>query len=120
MLDVLDARGVPFQYVSYESDPRWVSRSPRVETRLWTCFPVAIDGGPFDLVIIDGPTGVTRMQWYPLLPPVVRPGTILLVDDYGHYPEFGRALDAALEHETVDEYRADATSGVTWKIVRVR
>lgn len=120
LANLLESKGTPFKYVAYENDPRWVVEDSRIETVTWTEFPRSLKPLIYDLVLIDGPNGVVRAKWYPLLREVVRPGTILAIDDHGHYEEFQKALDENFKYDLVEQFEPEARRGVTWKVVRVR
>lgn len=116
---LLRSKGIPNLYVSYENDPRFLVKDPGVTTIMWSEFPKELYHDIFDLVIIDGPNGKIRKNWYPLLRSVVRPGTVIAIDDFGHYKEFGEALDKNFTYTTISEYEPQARRGVTWKVVVV-
>jgi hypothetical protein len=117
LVNLLDKLVVPFEYQAYENDPLFVCSDSRVHTTLWdgANFPKSI-GGQFDFVIVDGPNGKTRAEWYPLLKSVVTPGTVLLIDDYYHHEEFERALNECFSYETIDR---KSGSHECWKTVRI-
>lgn len=116
LLDLLDRKGIGCRYVTYENDPRYLISRPSLEVIIWASLPTIIPG-QYDLIIIDGPNGVDRAKWYPLIRGCVVPGTILLIDDFDHYAEFGEALDATFEYEEIDRQTAHEEC---WKTVRVR
>jgi len=39
----------------------------------------------FDLILIDGPNGNKRSLWYSKIRNNVKPGTVILIDDFNHY-----------------------------------
>ena len=120
LLQLLREKKLLFTYVVYENNPDYLVDDLEVETVLWREFPETLrHPHTYDLVIVDGPHGVTREKWYPLLKPRVREGTIIAIDDFGHYPEFGQALDANFAYTKVAEFEPEARKGVTWKVVRV-
>ena len=121
LVGLLDKRGVTFDYTSYENNIEYMCPDHRVRTMLWEAFPRKVRKDVYDFVIIDGPHGVTRENWYPLIKPVVRAGTIILVDDWMHYAEFMKALDANFTYRAIKahaEYTATC-SYITWLIVEV-
>lgn len=67
----------------------------------------------FDLVIVDGPHGVARSEWYAKFKKYTRQGTVILVDDFHHYNEFGVELDKHFVYTTIIEYN----QSYTWKII---
>lgn len=116
---LLTSQAVPFQFRTYENDPKWAPSNPDIEVVMWSRFPTSLKSGTFDLVLIDGPNGVVRKDWYPLIKPLVREGTILAIDDFGHYQEFRDALDANFIYEELYSHRPEARSKETWLIVKV-
>lgn len=128
MVNLLKSKNVPFKYIAYENNPDYVTDAPEVRTILWDwdTFPTRIAGGKFDLVIIDGPNGVRRQLWYPLLKKSVRRGTVMLIDDFLHYSEFKTALCKNFEYAIMAEYaktvpvNADSAPRlITWQVVQV-
>jgi len=122
LIRLLDKYRVPFKYVSYEDKLEYMCKDPRVQTILWTDFPTTTVDGIFDLIIIDGPAGLSRTKWYPLIKKNVKPGTIILVDDYRHFTEFETALNANFKYRAVLERTQPHIKGqpqITWLIARV-
>ena len=114
-------KGVATRYIAYEDNSLYAC--PDVTTIVYKDFPTEILHLPMpaDLVVIDGPHGVSRVKWYPLIKPHVRRGTIIIVDDFLHYKEFGETLDANFSYDAIDEYQEPPKGDgwVTWKTVRV-
>ena len=117
LLKLLDKLAVQFTYRAWENDDKFVCTDKRVLTSRWngTDFPGSL-AGIYDLIIIDGPNGVTREKWYPLLRCVVRPGTVMLIDDFHHHPEFGKALNQNFAYDTISE---SGDSHECWKTVKI-
>lgn len=67
----------------------------------------------FDLVIVDGPHGVSRAKWYSKFKKYTRPGTVILIDDFHHYKEFEEALEKNFKYITIVEYN----QAHTWKLI---
>lgn len=109
--------------VSYENDPGYIQ--PGGWCCLWREFPRSILPAPYsadgryDLVIVDGPHGTDRQFWYPLLPAVTRPGTIVVIDDVGHFECFENALAATFRFESLGEYRRYERRFETWLVVKL-
>jgi len=61
-----------------------------------------------DFISIDGPDGIARARWYSKLGPVVKSGTIILIDDYDHYTEFGTELNRNLGYSIITEFCNDS------------
>ncbi len=117
ILDLLTKREIPFVYHAWENNEQYISADPRVHTYIWDGinFPSQLTG-TYDLVIVDGPNGVTRNKWYPLLKDVVQNGTILLLDDFYHHKEFAVALEENFAFRTVD---CHSEGHECWKVVEV-
>lgn len=119
LVELLQGRKVPFEYTSYENDTRWICTRPEVYSVVWTTMPALLRPHIYDFVIVDGPKGAVRAKWYPLLKDCVRKGSVILIDDYGHHPEFRVALNETFQYKVVGEYLPEARSGETWKVVKV-
>ncbi len=129
LVDVLKAHHIPFEYHSFENDPAYIQELAGVQFHPYSLTPVAwskvkewvpevkrVDLGllpVFDLILIDGPHGVSRAEWYAKFKPFTRPGTVLLIDDYHHYVEFEEALNANYTYDTVILYNQSAP----WPVV---
>lgn len=114
--------GMRFSYTTYENNINYVCKAPAVTTVMWERLPEKLVDGIFDLIIIDGPKGVDRSKWYPLIRPNIRRGTILLIDDYSHFKEFGEALNANFTYEDIEQVDMPYTPPgpfVTWRTVRL-
>jgi hypothetical protein len=74
-----------------------------------------------DLILVDGPHGNKRSQWYPKIRSNVKPGTILLVDDFNHYACFSEELDRNFNYELLSYSNEPfvAYGEHSWKIVRI-
>ena len=75
----------------------------------------------FDLLLVDGPNGEKRKEWYNKFKNFVKIGSIILIDDFNHYMSFGEELDKNYEYELLSysdvpfvEYGEHS-----WKIVKV-
>ena len=122
LVDILTRLNAAFNYVSYENKPEYVCTSPKVQTVMWDVCPTELVPGIFDFVIIDGPAGVTRTQWYPLLKTHVQQGTIILIDDFRHFKEFEIALNSAFHYRTLASRTDKKVAGITqitWLVVKV-
>ncbi len=112
-------------YVSYESNPDWAERARHPAVNLivhetGNRWPASLLDGVYDLVVIDGPNGVVRERWYAMLPPHVRSGTVLLIDDFNHYAEFETALNAAFpQHTVLARFDRFPWGGESWRVVRI-
>ena len=122
LVKLLTDTGVGFEYTSYENDALFAVMDPRVHTVMWRDMPTKLEQGIFDLVIIDGPMGLDRCKWYPLVAPMTHKGTIIVVDDYHHFTEFKVALDKHFTHDVIQEHLEAPIPGagqVSWVVTRV-
>lgn len=92
---LLTNKNIPFEYYSFESSRNFIKQIENVFYYLYALPPlpyndlreavkqVEIPELPtFDLVIVDGPHGVSRCEWYAKFKKYTRPGTVLLIDDF--------------------------------------
>jgi predicted O-methyltransferase YrrM len=75
----------------------------------------------FDLILIDGPNGYKRSLWYSKIRNNVKPGTVLLVDDFNHYQCFSDELDKNFKYEILSFHDEPfvAYGEHSWKIVNI-
>ena len=126
---LLTKKGIPFEYHVFENDPDYVTHIENVTYHLYDLpslpfhrcnewkdvvsrydlpqLPV------FDLIIVDGPHGIARAQWYAKFKKYTKPGTVILIDDFHHFREFGMALDENYKYLTIVEYNQSPH----WKII---
>jgi hypothetical protein len=125
---LLTKKNVPFEYHVFENDPLYIKYIDHVTYHYYFLPNVPCPFSEwanivdqytmpelpvFDLVIVDGPHGVARAQWYSKFKKYVKPGTVILIDDFHHYNEFGNALDKNFKYTTVIEYNQCPS----WKII---
>ena len=122
LVNLLIRQEIPFEYVSYENDPSYLPTHLRVHAVLWKKTPEALVPGPYDLILMDGPKGaetMTRMRWFPLLPPVIRKGTVFLVDDFGANPNYGVELQKRFEYTEIADRPRTSVGVDNWRVVRI-
>lgn len=111
LAQLLKEKGIPFEYHTIEHDASFEKEIDGVYFYLYDTPPKQVslpyDFPKFDLVIVDGPHGVCRADWYEKFQPYTRSGTVILVDDFHHYTEFGKALDTNFSYQTVIEFNED-------------
>ena len=100
---LLKSKNLEVNYVSYETDTSFAYVSG-VNYQIYQDDYSVLTDAIFDLVIVDGPHGVSRANWYGNFKKNVRPGTVILVDDYHHYTEFGQSLDNHFTYELINEF----------------
>jgi predicted O-methyltransferase YrrM len=126
---LLKEKQIPYEYHVFENDPEYIKPIDRVTYHYYFLPPIpfcqcnewrqVVAGYElpllpvFDLIIVDGPHGVARAEWYSKFKIYTRPGTIILIDDFHHYAEFGQELDGNFAYETIVEYNHCPS----WKIV---
>ena len=116
LVEFLKSKSIDFDYVSVEHDKHY-AESPEVEYILYKIpydyTPIHIDSvelnlnKTFDLVIIDGPHGVGRANWYKKIQKNVKNNTIILIDDFHHYKEFEDELNRVFEYDTISVFNID-------------
>jgi hypothetical protein len=120
LVELLQRHKVQYEYHTFENSPNFIFDLPYVIFyyyplpgvewhKLYEWRPIIQslempDLPTVDLVIVDGPHGVSRADWYAKFKHLTRPGTILLIDDFHHYAEFGEELDKNFIYETIIEY----------------
>lgn len=125
---LLTQKHIPFEYHVFENDPLYIKNIGDVHYHYYFLPSIPFhrcsewndvvarytlpDLPNFDLVIVDGPHGVARSQWYSKFKKYTKPGTIILIDDFQHFKEFGEALDKNFTYSTVIEYNQCPS----WKI----
>jgi hypothetical protein len=126
---LLEKKNIPFEYHVFENDKDYIQNVKGVayhyyylpgkdieDAYQWNDYVAQYDLPQlpvFDLIIVDGPHGVSRALWYEKFKKYTKPGTVILIDDFHHFKEFGQALDANYEYLTIVEYNQCPT----WKIV---
>ncbi|WP_149453535.1 hypothetical protein [Pasteuria penetrans] len=68
-----------------------------------------------DILIVDGPNGDGRGLAYPLLTPFLREGSLVLIDDFDHYP----FLDDLRSIFVVEEQYREIVEESRWVLVRI-
>ncbi len=123
---LFDLKNITYDYHVFEHDPKFFRdiknvffyfyNLPAVDYSLLSPVIRAIklpELPVFDLVIVDGPHGVARSEWYAKFKKYTRPGTIILIDDFHHFKEFGESLDENFAYTTIIEYN----QSYVWKII---
>jgi hypothetical protein len=86
--NILQSCGIPYQYTTFEIDPELDFRSV-----IFRCYPLPsneiLDLSITDLVIINGYYGFFQCDMFAKIKHLIRHGTIILIDDFHHYKEFG-------------------------------
>jgi hypothetical protein len=112
-------------YIGYETDSYYSSNiNNNITVNMYdinNINSVILPDIKFDLILIDGPYGEYRSLWYKKLKGCVKPGTILLVDDFNHYNSFSTELDSNFDYILLDHsdepFRPNGEH--SWKIVKI-
>ena len=111
LTNLLQNKNVSFDYTSIEHDKKYAN-TPNVHYQLYDLkhdytandldkVVLKLDK-IYDLVIVDGPHGSGRAKWYSKFKNNVKEGTIILIDDFHHYTEFGDELDRHFNYNTIN------------------
>lgn len=110
-------------YYTYESDISYMRKHDNIK---WVHYnendiqDAQIPDMKFDLIIIDGPGGDKRSLWYSKIRNNIKPGTVVLVDDFNHFQSFSDELDANFEYETLSlQIQPILPGNKSWKIVKI-
>jgi len=113
-------------YVGYETDMQFCNTiNENIDVNLYNINNIKDLKMPqtkFDLILIDGPNGEYRSLWYSKIRSCVKPGTIILIDDFNHFQSFSDELDLNFNYELLDHYDEGpyiAYGEHSWKIVKV-
>jgi hypothetical protein len=105
---------------SFETSRKYLSNNPNVTSTLYeTVESCVLPDDTFDLILVDGPYGEVRNQWYDKLRGVSRVGTIIHVDDFCHYASFAENLDKSFEYDILDESGRSKKNQHCWRTVKV-
>ena len=111
-------------YMVFESNPSYLPPIPELKPVVYdenNMDTVEIPDVKFDLILIDGPNGDKRGKWYSKIRKSVKPGTLIIIDDFNHYVSFSEELDKNFEYETLDHVDTPFVpyGEHSWKIVKV-
>jgi hypothetical protein len=111
-------------YYVYETDSKYSPNIPQLDVIMYdqsTIDSLEIVDHIFDLILVDGPNGDKRAKWYSKIRKNVKPGTIILVDDFNHFDSFSTELNKNFEYELLDHHDEPfvAYGEHSWKIVKV-
>ena len=108
-------------YLCYETDSRWVPNHEHIKSNIYVSVKdVKLENEKYDLILVDGPTGVTRKFWYEKLKPVTKSGTIIHIDDYDHYAEFEEELTKNLEFVELYRKSRKVRGEKSWLTVKIK
>lgn len=101
---------------------RLVGKEARKDTRMHNAFyaipkDALPQGSQLDGMIVDGPHGNGRSLSFPLLRNHLRPGTIVLMDDYHHYP-FLKDMARIVDYEMLESHK-HRFSNKGWALMRI-
>lgn len=107
-------------FYSYETSKNYLSNHPKVIGKLYESVESCIlPEEVFDLILVDGPTGEVRKEWYAKLKSVSKIGTIIHIDDFCHYESFRTNLDSNFQYEILDHAERENRAEHCWRTVKV-
>lgn len=107
-------------YLCYETNHHWAPNDSIIEVIMYNnVTDVELREEKYDLVLVDGPTGVTRKFWYKKLQNIVKSGTIVHIDDYDHYKEFEEELSKNLKYEELYRKSRRFKGEKSWLTVKI-
>jgi hypothetical protein len=107
-------------YLCYETSQRWAPNDSIIEVIMYAnAIDVNLRDEKYDLVLVDGPTGVTRKFWYKKLQNIIKCGTIVHIDDYDHYQEFEEELSKNLKYEELYRRSRRYKGEKSWLTVKI-
>lgn len=108
------------KYCCYETNNRWAPNNSNIEVVMYNKVEdVVLKDEYYDLILVDGPTGVTRKYWYEKLKNVVKDGTVIHIDDYDHYQEFEEELKKNLVYEELYRKSRKFKGEKSWLTVKI-
>lgn len=96
LYDIIERYCQHIYYDTYETDESYRVVHKNVNTILYDINQIDqlnIPDKIYDIVLIDGPHGVSRSKWYSKIRNNISYNTIMLIDDYNHYTEFETELN---------------------------
>tara|TARA_B000000557_G_scaffold262370_1_gene263040 strand:+ start:1215 stop:1706 length:492 start_codon:yes stop_codon:yes gene_type:complete len=108
-------------YTCYETDINWVPKFDYINTIIYRNVEnVILPVSKYDLILVDGPTGITRKFWYEKIKSVTKSGTIVHIDDYDHYKEFEEELKKNLEYDELYRKTRSFKGEKSWLTVKIK
>lgn len=112
--------------VPSQAGDRWRTKSQAVAKELYADYTIrntfygeadliGFKPGSIDAVVLDGPHGNGRSMAFPLLAHALRPGSLILIDDFDHYP-FLEDLGLLFRYT---ELYMERVTGKHWVLVRL-
>lgn len=101
LYDIIERFCEAIEYDTYETDEAYKVVHKNVNSIMYNINEIDDVSTPdkeYDIIIVDGPTGVNRYKWYEKIRNNVKYDTIILIDDYNHYKEFENALNANFKY----------------------
>lgn len=108
------------KYTCYETDAKWVPKHKHIEPIIYeNVREIVLREEIYDLVLVDGPTGIDRKFWYEKLRSVTKTGTIIHIDDYDHYKEFEEELVKNLNFDELYRKSRKVKGEKSWLTVKI-
>jgi hypothetical protein len=101
LYDIIERYCKNIEYDTFETDINYAVKYKNVNTILYDSNNIdntTIPNKKYDIILIDGPTGVLRSKWYFKIRNNIKYDTILLIDDYKHYKEFEDELNKNFDY----------------------
>tara|TARA_B100001559_G_scaffold316968_1_gene321333 strand:- start:1287 stop:1778 length:492 start_codon:yes stop_codon:yes gene_type:complete len=108
-------------YTCYETNPKWAPNHKGINVVMYD-HPknVYFDNTIYDLILVDGPTGVNRKLWYNKLTSNIQPGTIIHIDDYDHYEAFEQELKLNFSYNELYRKERSRRGEKSWLTVKIK
>ena len=125
LYDYISKKVKNLTFYTYETSHEFLNKDPNVNYILYDINSIEglkLPDLKFDLILIDGPNGEYRSKWYSKIRNNVKPGTILLVDDFNHYESFGTELDKNFSYDLLSFSNEPFVpyGEHSWKIVSIQ
>jgi len=101
IFDYLNNKFSKVSYTCFETNENYGISHEKIELVYYSKVKKAVlPEKIFNLILIDGPTGKSRMHWYSKIKSNVAKGTIVHIDDFDHFRQFEKQLN---KHHTYKE-----------------
>lgn len=121
IFDFLSNMYSDIHYTCYETDPNWAPKHKNINVVMYEDpSTVLFDSTLYDLILVDGPTGISRKLWYNKLINNVKSGTIIHIDDYDHYEEFEQELKLNFSYEELYRKTRSKKGEKSWLTVKIK